>query len=291
MCTRTRQALYSQFSVLAALDNAIHEESLAIAAWEQIVRAASDVYHDNMRFGRNMPPHWKNELAVLKDGLQKLQQQRKSFKPKTTDTGPSIAHVPVRKRAPHKELLVWATIGAGDDIKGAKIVYQIGRGDCRNVDMKRIGPFVYRAAVPGKDVKESLTYLIEATDGKGRQTKTDVVAVTVTDDNEPPTVKHEHITTAAIDKPLAVTTTVTDPSGVKWVRLRYRSVNQHQDYKSLDMVPTGNGDRFSVVVGAEDIASQWDFMYLIEVMDNHDNGRIYPDLEKETPYIVVRLQR
>jgi hypothetical protein len=32
-------------------------------------------------------------------------------------------------------------------------------------------------------------------------------------------------------------------------------------------------------------------MYLIEVMDNNGNGRIYPDLNKETPYVFVKLIR
>ena len=32
-------------------------------------------------------------------------------------------------------------------------------------------------------------------------------------------------------------------------------------------------------------------MYLSELMDNRGNGKIYPDLEKETPYIVVKLRR
>jgi hypothetical protein len=31
-------------------------------------------------------------------------------------------------------------------------------------------------------------------------------------------------------------------------------------------------------------------MYLFEVMDNAGNGKIYPDLEQETPYVVVNLQ-
>ena len=35
----------------------------------------------------------------------------------------------------------------------------------------------------------------------------------------------------------------------------------------------------------------WDFWYFFEVMDKKGNGKIYPDLEKETPYIVVRLER
>ena len=32
-------------------------------------------------------------------------------------------------------------------------------------------------------------------------------------------------------------------------------------------------------------------MYFVEVMDNRGNGKIYPDMERETPYVVVRLSR
>jgi hypothetical protein len=32
-------------------------------------------------------------------------------------------------------------------------------------------------------------------------------------------------------------------------------------------------------------------MYFIQIMDNDKNGIIYPDLNKETPYIIVKLLR
>jgi len=32
-------------------------------------------------------------------------------------------------------------------------------------------------------------------------------------------------------------------------------------------------------------------MYFIEVMDTQDNGRMYPDLDVEMPYVVVQLER
>ncbi len=51
------------------------------------------------------------------------------------------------------------------------------------------------------------------------------------------------------------------------------------------------GGRYVATVPAEDIQPRWDFMYLIEVMDNCGNGKIYPDLEKEAPYIIVKLDR
>ena len=40
---------------------------------------------------------------------------------------------------------------------------------------------------------------------------------------------------------------------------------------------------------AEHVPAKWDFMYFFEAMDNADNGRIYPDFEREAPYIVLKL--
>jgi len=79
-------------------------------------------------------------------------------------------------------------------------------------------------------------------------------------------------------------------SPVKQLRLRYRNVTQFEDYKSLDMTPGDNGS-YSATVPGDQIGPKYDFMYLIEVMDNNGNGAIYPDMETETPYVIVRLQR
>jgi hypothetical protein len=116
---------------------------------------------------------------------------------------------------------------------------------------------------------------------------------TASDDVEPPTVTHRPVTSAPAGKPLTIAALVTDPSGVKWVRLRYRSVNQHDDYRTLPMLPlpTGPPGRYEATVPCDQVVPQWDFMYYIEVMDHHGNGRIHPDLERETPYVVVRLVR
>lgn len=110
-------------------------------------------------------------------------------------------------------------------------------------------------------------------------------------DGEASLVIHQAVTSAPAGKPLTITAEVRDPSGVKWVRLRYRSVNQHQDYRTLPMLPTGVKDQFRAVIPTEDILPTWDLMYFIEVMDSQGNGRIHPDLNRETPYVVVKLQR
>ena len=111
----------------------------------------------------------------------------------------------------------------------------------------------------------------------------------MSDDRSPPTVIHTPIATAAAARPLTVTATVRDPSGVQWVRLRYRGVNQHFDYKTLAMLPTGQQNRYVATVPGKQITRQWDFMYFIEVMDTCGNGAIFPDLNTTTPYVVVHL--
>jgi hypothetical protein len=82
---------------------------------------------------------------------------------------------------------------------------------------------------------------------------------------------------------------VEDPSGIRWVRLRYRGLSQHQDFQILPMLPTGQNHEFEATIPAENIDPKFDLMYLFETMDVQGNGKIYPDPAKETPYIVVKV--
>ena len=110
-------------------------------------------------------------------------------------------------------------------------------------------------------------------------------------DGEAPVVSHQPVTTASAGQPVTITALVRASAGVKWVRLRYRSVNQHQDYRTLPMFPTGDKDQYRAVIPVEDILPVWDLMYFIEAMNKNGHGRIHPDLNKETPYLVIKLQR
>jgi hypothetical protein len=105
------------------------------------------------------------------------------------------------------------------------------------------------------------------------------------------TIVHHPVANAPLDKPVKISVKVSAPAGVKWVRLRYRSVNQEQDYRTLPMVSVGEKGSYQAVIPTEQINPKWDLMYFIEVMDNHGNGRIYPDLNKQTPYYFVKLIR
>jgi len=99
------------------------------------------------------------------------------------------------------------------------------------------------------------------------------------------------VVNAPVGKPLVISVKVSASSGLKWVHLRYRSVNQQEDYKTLQMFSSGEKEVYKAIVPAEQINPKYDFMYFIEVMDNNGKGKIFPDLEKETPYIIVKLIR
>ncbi len=304
-------ALFKHSQDLNVLDDAIHHENQAIEAWEKIVDAAGYVYYHNLMMGResaNLSGHWKDELVALQNGLKELKEQRKDFQPAVPE-GKSprppltkgeelvIAHVPIRKIAPSKDLVIRATVSGQNDITSVRVGYSTGQGNYKYASMEQTEPFLYRAVVLGSEVTEGLNYFIEATDKTGQiamypsDDQSHTIAVTVTNDNEPPEVIHTPIISAPARKPLTITAEVRDSSGVKWVRLRYRSVTQYEDFQTLPMLPAGKKDEYQAVVSSKYLGPKWDFMYLIEVMDNCGNRKIYPDLETETPYVVVRLER
>jgi hypothetical protein len=73
-----------------------------------------------------------------------------------------------------------------------------------------------------------------------------------------PELIHRPVTTAALGTPLVITAGVHAASGVKWVRLRYRSVNQKEDYRTLLMLPTEKKDQYQALIPAADIMPTWD---------------------------------
>jgi len=104
-------------------------------------------------------------------------------------------------------------------------------------------------------------------------------------------ISHIPVTTAEEGKPIKIQIKTTAPAGIKWIRLRYRNVNQMQDYRIIEMLPAEEKDVYSVMVPSEDLNPKWDFMYFFELMDENGKGAIYPDLNKETPYYFVRISR
>lgn len=104
-------------------------------------------------------------------------------------------------------------------------------------------------------------------------------------------ISHTPVTTSPVGKPVTVRISVNAPAGVKWVHLQYRAMNQYLDFTMLPMTATGEKNIYEATIPADKINTTYDLMYLIEVMDNNGRGFIYPDLNKETPYEIVRFER
>jgi hypothetical protein len=214
-----------------------------------------------------------------------------------TRVQPVIAHVPVRKVSPGEAVTLRATVGAIDEIRYVKAYWRGSSGRFRAWEMKRSGPFQYQVDLSAADSSHGGSYFLVAADDKGQTTiypsggREQPFVLQVKGRDEPCSLAHEPVRNARPANALRIAASVKSGSGLEWVRLRYRSVNQYQDYFTLDMLPSGEQDRYEAEIPAEHIPAEWDFMYFFEVMDKQGNGRIFPDAEKQTPYLIVTLDR
>jgi hypothetical protein len=208
---------------------------------------------------------------------------------------PAIAHVPVRKMAPGKDLVLRASVAGIAPVTAVRVYYGDSRHGFTKAEMERVQPQLYRAVIPASRISEGTSYFLEAEDSSGRianypdKGRANPIPVLVTADDQPPTLRQTPILTAKPQQPLRIVAQAQDLSGVKWVHLLYRGLSQHQDYQVLNMLPDGKPNEYEATIPAENIDPHFDLMYMFQVMDNKGNGKIYPDLAKETPYVVVKV--
>ena len=165
------------------------------------------------------------------------------------------------------------------------------------VKMKFAEDGICSGEIPNPGTEGSVKYYLESVDKSG---KTEYYpengaacpcVVIISNDREPPVAEVERITTAKLDSELKVSARAKDTSGVQSVVLRYRRVSQFEDYQSEPMVYNDVSDKYEAVIPAQFLQRKYDIMYFIEVMDTRGNGRMLPDMEIETPYVVVHLDR
>ena len=118
-----------------------------------------------------------------------------------------------------------------------------------------------------------------------------VPVTSLSDDRTAPQTVLERVATAKPNSEIKVTARVTDPSGVESVVLRYRRVSQFEDYQAQSMTCVNASDLYAAHIPATYTDGKYDVMYFVEVIDKQGNGRMYPDMEEETPYVIVRLDR
>ncbi len=116
-------------------------------------------------------------------------------------------------------------------------------------------------------------------------------------DDIPPKISHKPVINSGLDNSITITADISDAAGIKWARVLYRGLTQFQDYKIAEMQKQGNS--YTVTIPNSKVQEvteyhpitgvKWDFMYIIETVDNNNNGNTWPYFEKEEPYHIVNL--
>lgn len=209
---------------------------------------------------------------------------------------PAIGHVPVRRWRPGEAIPIRVTASGPDPIRSVYLVYGHPDTTYRRLIASHAGEGRYGAVIPQSDVADGMEYYLEAVDSAGRRVTSPPAGadggyrIRVAADEQAPLVRHRAVERATPNEPLAIEAYVTDPAGVASVHVRYRGLNQHQDFARLRLLPAGEENQYGAEIPGEDIDPAWDFMYYLEVADRYGNAAIYPDLDKETPYVVVETQ-
>lgn len=110
-------------------------------------------------------------------------------------------------------------------------------------------------------------------------------------DAKPPAVQLQPVPAAPPGQDVLVSAKVASAAGLKWVRLRYRHLTQYEDYQTAEMALDPQTGLYTARIPASFIDPKWDLMYFVEAVGAQGAGRMYPDLERETPYVVIPVKR
>ena len=291
--------LFTETQDLFALDSAIAEEKKAVNAWQNIVQSASDVYTNDLMMGicrLNMCGHWKDDLEQLQHELKKLKDQRSDFKPDTDQKFMQVAHVPVRHALPDRRIEFNASIYSKNQVDTVRCYLSENDGPFQKINMNKINEGQYNIDFTPSGIAKTISYFLEVSDRENNKLRYPVthrqpIIINISSDTIPPRATIDKITSADVGKPLKVRATVTDASGIKWVHLRYRHVTQFEEYQSIDMRYDDHSGKYMAEIPGNFLIPKWDLMYFVETMDNAGNGRLFPDMEHEMPYVIVGLNR
>lgn len=107
----------------------------------------------------------------------------------------------------------------------------------------------------------------------------------------PPSLKIMPVAVAVPGRDLPVAVRVEDPARIRTIRLRYRHLTQYEDYLTAEMSADGMPGLYAARIPGAFIKPEWDLIYFVEAIDKDGNGRNYPDLEVEMPYVIAPVQR
>ena len=108
---------------------------------------------------------------------------------------------------------------------------------------------------------------------------------------KPPVAELSSAKLADPGRDLIVSARIRSAPAAKSVRLRYRHVNQVEDYQTAEMALDSKTGTYVGHIPGSFVDPKWDLMYFVEAIGSNGAGRMYPDLEVETPYVLVTTRR
>ena len=162
--------------------------------------------------------------------------------------------------------------------------------------MENVGPGRYEATIPNPGREATLSYAIESVDAKRRKAEypaqgaAKAVTLTVSADRSPPRLRVERPKKTSPGRDLTIRAAADDASGIEWLRLRYRHLTQFEDYLTAPMRLNTENGLYEGVIPGEFIDPEWNLIFYVEALDARGNGRIYPDLDSEAPYVTVDVR-
>ncbi len=291
--------LYSKTGDLSSFDKAIEFESNAVNAYGNLVTAAANIYNMQLDFGSVIalfPGHWNKEHQRLVDELETLKEERETVS-NDEKYSSTFTHIPIQRASINNPIKVEVTLPTGKKMKKAQVMFSIEDNEFTSVELQILEEGIGRAIIPGLGKEGVLKYFLEVIYESGnimylpKNANNQPYSIIVSDDYEPPSVKVERVLHAPLNKELKISARVNDSSGINKVSLRYRRVSQFEDYQSVQMVYNDTSGIYEASIPALYFDGKYNVMYFVEAIDTKGNGRMYPDMEKETPYVIVQLNR
>ena len=208
------------------------------------------------------------------------------------EAAPQVGHVPIRTSEPGP-LNVTATVTAPDGVGEVALNWRSGQDSWQRTPMTGSGDvYATDIVLPNERVA---AYYIEATDVNGATRAWPAAgadapqSVAIGNAAGLPSVDVDRAAIAIPGQDLTVTARVDSTEHLHHVTLYYRDLNQRELFTPVPMEPMDGA--WSATIPGMDIVSDWDLMYYVEVIDRLGNGVIGPDMDVETPYVVVPVER
>ena len=209
-------------------------------------------------------------------------------------TGPTIDHTPVTDgQTAGGDITIQATVTDASGVGSVTLYYRTsGTTPFASATMAAQGGDLFQATIPAATVKVPGVdyYLVAADQAQPSNTSKDPAGApgaphsftVTTADTMGPAIVHTPVRDAQlVGVDVAIQTTVTDPSGVTLVRVRYR-VQGSPYFDSRDLVSQGEGLYAGAIPGAAVTAPGMD--YYLEAQDALGNGSVAPEDGPGTPY-------